>query len=82
MAMDDLEIRESRADDLGSIETLYRAAFPDEDLVPLVRDLLDAGPAVLSLVGIRGSSLVAHIAFTFCTVGESGEGFGKKGNRD
>ena len=69
--MDDLQIRESAPNDLASIETLYPAAFPDEDLLPLVRALLREGPSVLSLVAITGSSLVGHAAFTQCAITES-----------
>jgi putative acetyltransferase len=65
---DSLEIRESVPDDLPAIETLYPGAFPDEDLLPLVRDLLQETPIVLSLVGIMGSSLVGHVIFTRCDV--------------
>jgi putative acetyltransferase len=67
-----LHIRRSVADDRASIETLYPAAFPDEDLLPLVRDLLRKGPDVLSLVATLGSSLTGHVAFTLCEVTGSG----------
>jgi putative acetyltransferase len=36
-----LEIRESRRDDSAAIESLYPEAFPEENLLPLVRDLLN-----------------------------------------
>ena len=35
-----LEIRESAQSDSDAIELLYPKAFPDENLLPLVRDLL------------------------------------------
>jgi hypothetical protein len=38
--IESLEIRESSPDDFASLEALYRCAFPNEDLLPLVRDLL------------------------------------------
>ena len=63
-----LEIRESVPGDLDSIEALYPDAFPDEDLLPLVRDLLQEAPIVRSLVGVIGSSLVGHVIFTTCGV--------------
>ncbi len=66
-----LEIRKSVSGDLASIEALYPDAFPDEDLLPLVRDLLQEAPIALSLVGIMGSSLVGHVIFTTCGVTES-----------
>jgi putative acetyltransferase len=46
-----LEIRESRRDDSAAIESLYLKAFPDENLLPLVRDLLSDAVASISLVG-------------------------------
>ena len=68
-----LEIRESAPGDLASIEALYPEAFPDEDLLPLVRDLLQEAPVTLSLVGMIGASLAGHIVFTRCGVGGCGE---------
>lgn len=59
-----LEVRESRATDLAAIEVLYPEAFPDEDLLPLVRDLLREEAAVLSLVGVVGGSVAGHVIFT------------------
>ena len=67
-----IEIRESRPGDLVAIAALYRRAFPEEDLLPLVRDLLDAPRGVLSLVGLAGASLAGHAAFTRCGVAGSG----------
>lgn len=66
--MERIEIRESVPRDLASIEVLYPDAFPDEDLLPLVRELLQDAPAALSLVGIIDSSLVGHVIFTTCRV--------------
>ena len=63
-----LEIRENRPSDAPAIEQLYKDAFPDEDLVPLVGELLDFGHGVISLVGIRENGVVGHISFTFCHV--------------
>jgi putative acetyltransferase len=61
-------IRESTANDLESLATIYRGAFPDEDLLPLVDELLEAPAGVLSLVAIAGSAVVGHVIFTFCRV--------------
>lgn len=66
--MEGIEIRASVSGDQASIEALYPDAFPDEDLLPLLRELSQEGPAVLSLVGIIESSLVGHIVFTTCSV--------------
>ncbi|MDK9695692.1 MAG: N-acetyltransferase [Siculibacillus sp.] len=65
---DGIEIRESRREDLAALEVLHPAAFPDEDLLPLVRDLVGAGGDVLSLVAIADGELVGHVAFTRCGV--------------
>jgi putative acetyltransferase len=66
--IESLELRASTSDDLASLEALYPCAFPDEDLLPLVRDLLQETGVALSLVGIIGSSLVGHTIFTTCGV--------------
>ena len=63
-----LEIRSGAAGDLASIEALYPEAFPDEDLLPLVRDLLHEPVIALSLVGIIDGSVTAHVIFTTCEV--------------
>lgn len=61
-------IRPSTAADASALEDLYRAAFPDEDLLPLLRDLLSLDTAFLSLVGLAGTSVAGHVAFTRCSV--------------
>ena len=68
-----LEIRESRPSDAAGIKQLYVDAFPDEDLLPLVRELLDLRQSVISLVGIRENVIVGHISFTFCSVEEGND---------
>jgi putative acetyltransferase len=70
---DNIEIRESMQVDLSAIESLYPDAFPDEDLLPLVRDLLREAPVALSLVGTIDSRLVGHVIFTRCSVAGSGD---------
>lgn len=71
---DSIEIRESVLGDLAAISLLYPKAFPDEDLLPLVRELLQESAVTSSLVGIIGSGLVGHILFTKCSVvGSNGE---------
>ncbi|MDD9906011.1 MAG: N-acetyltransferase [Rhodospirillaceae bacterium] len=65
-------ISESQPDDLASIERIYPAAFPDEDLLPLVRALLTQRSTVLSLVARAENAVVGHILFTPCTlIGQS-----------
>ena len=65
---DNVEIRESLPDDAARIEELYRAAFPDEDLYDLVRELLSQKPAPLSLAGISGGTAAGHAVFTACGI--------------
>lgn len=59
-------VRESRADDLSAIEALYPAAFPDEDLLPLVRELLAEPSGVTSLVANNGGAVIGHCVITAC----------------
>jgi putative acetyltransferase len=49
------------------ITALHAAAFPQEDLLPLVRALAGR-PDVLALVARLGPELVGHVAFTRCGV--------------
>lgn len=66
--MSEFEIRRSRAEDLPAIEKLYPLAFPEEDLLPLVKTLLGEEPGILSLVAEAGDATVGHILFTLCTI--------------
>ena len=59
-----IDIRQGQPDDIASIEKLYPAAFPEEDLLPLVRQLLAEEPGILSLVAEAGDAMVGHILFT------------------
>ncbi|MBL8575255.1 MAG: N-acetyltransferase [Hyphomicrobiaceae bacterium] len=61
-------IRPSVAADEPALKVLYPSAFPDEDLRPLVGDLLRLAPPVLSLVAEADGEIVGHIAFTPCRV--------------
>jgi putative acetyltransferase len=63
-----LEIHESRRDDMAAIESLYPEAFPDEDLLPIVRDLLNDAVAAISFVGTIDMRIVGHAIFTKCGV--------------
>ena len=67
------DIRESTPDDVTGIEQLYPEAFPDEDLLPVVRELLGEGSTILSLVGTAEGAIVGHVIFTTCTVSGSPE---------
>ena len=63
---DDLELRESVRSDERSIKALYPRAFPDEDLLPLVGDLLEHRDSTISLVASIDSGIVGNIIFTTC----------------
>lgn len=63
-----LEMRDSVPSDLGAIESLYLVAFPDEDLLPLVRDLLQDTTITTSIVGVIDSRIIGHVIFTKCRV--------------
>ena len=65
---DDLEIRESVSSDAPAIKALYPSAFPDENLLPLVRDLLEHRDDTLSLVARIDSAIVGNVIFTLCEV--------------
>ena len=59
-------VRDSVDGDCDPIEALYPEAFPDEDLLPLVRDLLQDTSVTTSLVGTIDSRVVGHGIFTKC----------------
>ena len=63
-----IDIRDSVPNDSAAIAALYRDAFPDEDLLPLVRALLAETAGVVALVGIVDSALVGHAVFTTCSL--------------
>lgn len=63
-----LEIRDGVSADFGAIELLYPEAFPDEDLLPLVRDLLPDTEVAVSLVATIDTQIVGHAIFTRCSI--------------
>jgi putative acetyltransferase len=63
-----LEIRPSVPADVPLLEAIYREAFPQEDLLPLLNELLRAAKGVLSLAGLRDAMVAGHVAFTTCAV--------------
>lgn len=65
-------VRESTSEDLAALETIYPAAFPEEDLLPVVRSLEAGNAKVLSLVAEIDGAVIGHVAFTICTAGHSG----------
>lgn len=66
--VDTLEIRESVPGDIPALEALYPAAFPDEDLLPLLSELLDDQPWGLSIVAVSDGAVAGHIFFSICSV--------------
>jgi predicted N-acetyltransferase YhbS len=62
--MRDIHIRETHPQDIAAIQALYPAAFPDEDLLPLVGRLLDEVPGLISLGAFLRESLIGHVIFT------------------
>lgn len=65
---DEVEIRDSVQADDAAIESLYLEAFPQEDLMPLVRDLLADAAIAYSLVGAIDLQIAGHAIFTRCGV--------------
>ncbi len=63
-----IEIRESVETDAAEIGSLYPKAFPDENLLPLVRELLQDATITVSLVGVADSQIAGHVLFTRCGV--------------
>lgn len=60
-------IRATTPSDLTTLATIYAAAFPDENLMPLVRRLLTEVPGIVSLVADSATEgPIAHIAITPC----------------
>ncbi|MFK8079072.1 MAG: GNAT family N-acetyltransferase [Granulosicoccus sp.] len=68
MSIDKPLLRPSVFSDCEAIERLYRLAFPDENLVPLVLDLLNAPDIILSIVAPSSSEIAGHGVFTLCQV--------------
>ena len=63
---DKLAIRETTAEDVEQILSLYPLAFPEEELRPVVAALLNEDTGVVSLAGFDGDALIAHVLFSGC----------------
>lgn len=63
-----LQIRESQPSDVDALVEMYPKAFPEEDLVPVLRELLNEDDDVLSLVGVRDENIVGHVIFSICGI--------------
>lgn len=66
--MQNIDIRESGPEDEASIMALYPRAFPNEELRPVVRALLEDGAATISLVAVAADALAGHVIFTSCSI--------------
>ena len=75
----DIELRRSLPTDREALEDLYPAAFPDEDLIPMLRELLNEKDGVFSRVAISDGELVGHVAYTMCRIDERSEKVGLLG---
>ncbi len=62
----ELEIHATTAADAAAIEAFYPRAFPDENLVPLVRELLREPESLLSLTAVVAGDVAGHVIFTLC----------------
>jgi putative acetyltransferase len=61
-------IRESTSGDFDAIVAIYPHVFPDEDLVPVVSDLLEDTGIRLALVATTGDQIAGNVIFTTCGV--------------
>lgn len=66
--IEDIKICKTIRNDINSLEDLYKKAFSEEDLFPLVTELLADEENVLSLSAYINKTLVGHVAFTKCYV--------------
>jgi putative acetyltransferase len=64
MGPSDVVVRMSEARDRSGLDRLYRDAFPNELLMPLVEALLDLAEGVTSLVAVRDGGVIGHVMFT------------------
>lgn len=68
-------MRRGSSADRDAVENLYRDAFQDEDLVPLVGALMNGIPEAFSLVATReDGAIVGHVTFTTCILDGSAAG--------
>jgi len=66
--LNDRLIRNSSSNDFPALELLYTQAFPEEDLIPLVKELLSDSDVAMSLVATIQEKVVAHAVFTMCNI--------------
>jgi putative acetyltransferase len=61
------QVRPAHPGDMHALTRLYSAAFPDENLVPLVHELADTAE-VRSLIVEDAGTIAGHIAFSPCLI--------------
>ncbi len=61
-------VRQSSPEDAPAVLALYPVLFPEEDLTPLVRALLEEKESVLSLVALSVEKIAGHAMFSSCGV--------------
>lgn len=73
MRMAEAVLRPAGPDDHAACDALYREAFPDEDLLPLLAGLRRDAPGAEELVAVEGAAVIGHGAVTPCWLaGEAG----------
>lgn len=70
MDLSNPNIREAETDGLLQLERLYSCAFPEENLLPLLEDLHHDNTNVFSFIFEEQGSIIGHISFTACHVGD------------
>ena len=63
-----MRIRDGLPDDLPAIEAITSAAFPEEDLIPLVRALFGPQADTVTVVAESDDEMVGYVIFTRCSV--------------
>jgi putative acetyltransferase len=61
-----INIRQTKEADLSALQTLYKEAFSDEDLFPLVARLLADEDNTLHFSALDDGIVLGHIAFSAC----------------
>lgn len=69
-------IRKSTPEDTTSIMALYPKAFPDEELRPVVKALLEDSATAISLVGVVEGAVAGHVLFALCGIDDSADNKG------
>lgn len=66
----DIQIRDSQPTDTDALFEMYPKVFPEEDLIPVLRDLLAIEENVFSLDAVRNGVVIGHVGFSICGVNE------------